>query len=45
MKNQYHNLTEERRNELLKFWKKLRSCLMEHLVPGKQINYIPDKKI
>ena len=40
MKNQYQNLTEVQRNELLQLLQIFNSCSMEHLTPGKQIQYI-----
>ena len=40
MKNKCENLIEEQHNKLLKLLQNLKSCLMEHLIPGKQIQYI-----
>ena len=45
MKNQYHNLTEEERNELLKLLQNLKRCSMEQLLPGKQIQLTLNGKI
>ena len=40
MKNQCQEITEEKRKYLLILCKKTKSCLMEHSVHGKQIQYI-----
>ena len=37
MENQCQYLTETQRTEFLKLLQKLKSCSMEHLVPGKNI--------
>ena len=44
MKNKLQYLTEEQHNELLKVLPKLKYLLMEHLVPGKQIQNISNEK-
>ena len=40
MKNEFRHLIEEQCNELLKLLQKLKSCLMEHLVPGNRSNIL-----
>ena len=37
MENQCQHLTMKQRNKLLQLLKNSKSCLMEHLAPGKQI--------
>ena len=37
MKNQCQSLTKTQRDKLLNYYKKSKSCLMEHLAPEKQI--------
>ena len=37
MENQCQHLTTTQRNELLNYYRNPKSCLVEHLSPGKQI--------